>query len=361
MPIRVLVVDDSSFFRRIISQMLEADPQLQVIGTATNGQEAIEQALSLKPDVIIMDIEMPVLDGISAVRRIMAQAPTAILMFSSLTQAGAQATLDALEAGAVDFLPKRFQELAADRREATELLQQRVKTLGAKSLAPSRHTGASTASVPAPAAASRSFFGGFSAKAPVVSPRRSPYKVLAIGTSTGGPVALQKVLVELPKDFPVPLLLVQHMPASFTPAFAKRLDGLCQIQVKEAEDGELLHPGVAYLAPGGQQMLLHGNPRSARLQVMAGDPAQNYKPCVDLTFGALAQVFQGDVLAVIMTGMGADGREGARKLKSCGATIWSQDEASSVVYGMPMAVARAGLSDRVLALNDIGPRLVQEF
>lgn len=350
MPIRVLVVDDSSFFRRIVSQMLEADPQLQIIGTAANGLEAIEKALSLRPDVIVMDIEMPVLDGISAVRRIMAQAPTAILMFSSLTQQGAQATLEALEAGAVDFLPKRFQELATDRKEATELLQQRVRTLGAK-------TGRSVPAASMPAPAARPFFGGFAK--PVA--RRHAYKLLAIGTSTGGPVALQKVLVELPQNFPVPILLVQHMPATFTPAFAKRLDGMCQIQVKEAEDGELLQPGVAYLAPGGRQMLLQGQPRTARLQVVNGEAAQNYKPCVDLTFSAAAQVFQGDVLALIMTGMGADGREGARKLKACGATIWSQDEASSVVYGMPMAVARAGLTDLVLPLNDIGSRLVQEF
>ncbi|WP_246745225.1 chemotaxis-specific protein-glutamate methyltransferase CheB, partial [Vibrio cholerae] len=186
------------------------------------------------------------------------------------------------------------------------------------------------------------------------------YQLTAIGTSTGGPVALQKILTKLPVNYPHPIVLIQHMPATFTAAFASRLNSLCKIEVKEAEDGDMLRPGVAYLAPGGKQMMLDGRPGAARLRIIDGGDRMNYKPCVDVTFGSAAKIFGDKVLSMILTGMGADGREGARMLKQAGATIWAQDEESCVVYGMPQAVAKAGISTEDLPLERIAERMLVE-
>ena len=182
------------------------------------------------------------------------------------------------------------------------------------------------------------------------------YKLVAIGTSTGGPVALQRVLTQLPANFPAPIVLIQHMPAAFTKAFAERLDKLCRISVKEAEDGDILRPGLALLAPGGKQMMVDGR---GAIKILPGDERLNYKPCVDITFGSAAKSYGDKVLAVVLTGMGADGREGARLLKQGGSAIWAQDEASCVIYGMPMAIVKADLADAVYSLDDIGKHLVE--
>ncbi|VAW77028.1 Chemotaxis response regulator protein-glutamate methylesterase CheB [hydrothermal vent metagenome] len=355
MVTRVLVVDDSGFFRRRIVEILEADASLKVIGTAANGKEAIEQVAALKPDVVTMDIEMPVMDGITAVRKIMQSNPLPILMFSSLTHDGAKATLDALEAGAVDFLPKRFEDIAKDREKAKQLLCQRILAV-AKQHSPRRPVTAAPGTVRAQAASPT--------RAPPVrrtapATRRGQHQVIAIACSTGGPVALTQVLTRLPADFRLPVLVVQHMPASFTQAFATRLDQQCAVAVKEAEEGDVLRPGQVLIAPGGKQLTL--KQQAGEVQVVIGDGAANlhYKPCADVTFDSVATVFGGKTLAVVLTGMGADGREGVRALKKQGATVWSQDEESSVIYGMPMAVAEAGLSDQVLALHEIGPSISQ--
>ncbi|WP_139113465.1 chemotaxis-specific protein-glutamate methyltransferase CheB, partial [Pseudomonas sp. 31 E 5] len=188
------------------------------------------------------------------------------------------------------------------------------------------------------------------------APKRKAYKLVAIGTSTGGPVALQRVLTQLPANFPAPIVLIQHMPAAFTKAFAERLDKLCRISVKEAEDGDILRPGLALLAPGGKQMMVDGR---GAIKILPGDERLNYKPCVDITFGSAAKSYGDKVLAVVLTGMGADGREGARLLKQGGSAIWAQDEASCVIYGMPMAIVKADLADAVYSLDDIGKHLVE--
>jgi two-component system chemotaxis response regulator CheB len=292
-----------------------------------------------------MDIEMPVMDGITAVRHIMAATPTPVLMFSSLTQEGAQATLEALDAGAVDFLPKRFEDIAADREQAKFVLRRRIRAVARQK--PALGAGAGTPRSAPPAGR------------PTITPRRGQLKVVAIASSTGGPVALAQVLSKLPAAFPYPVLLVQHMPASFTRAFAARLDQQCAIAVKEAQDGDFLRPGEVLLAPGGRQMTVLQRGGKVQVVISDGDPALHYKPCADITFESVATVFGGKTLAMVLTGMGADGREGVRVLKRQGALIWTQDEASSVIYGMPMAVAEAGLSDQVLSLRDIGPSLVQ--
>lgn len=424
MAVRVLVVDDSSFFRRRVSEILAADPDIEVIGTAADGAIAVEQTKALRPDVITMDIEMPVLDGISAVRQIMSACPTPILMFSSLTHDGARATLDALEAGALDFLPKKFEDIARNRDEATSVLQQRVKAIGRKRVGRIAPAGTMTqrpgltrpgqntnSAAPRSEPPRRPAAGARAETARPITPRpltarpyasgnapgaaapsataRQPlneardrlavghdaesvqnlthltpnnrYKLLAIGTSTGGPVALQSILTQLPANFPYPIVLVQHMPAAFTKAFAQRLNGLCKIEVCEASDGDILRPGVAYLAPGGMQMLADGRSGQARLRIRSDESDRiTYRPSVDLTFASLSKVFGGDVLSVILTGMGADGREGCRMLKAQGATIWAQDQESCVVYGMPQAVTSAGIATQSYSLQQMAAKILAE-
>lgn len=363
MAVKVLVVDDSGFFRRRVSEILSADPNIQVVGTATNGREAIDQALALKPDVITMDYEMPMMDGITAVRNIMQRCPTPVLMFSSLTHEGARVTLDALDAGAVDYLPKNFEDISRNPDKVKALLCEKVHTIARSNRRysaynpPAPATVSSTASTvarstAAPTARPASSAGSTGGAAP----KRKAYKLVAIGTSTGGPVALQRVLTQLPANFPTPLVLIQHMPAAFTKAFAERLDKLCRISVKEAEDGDVLRPGLALLAPGGKQMMIDAR---GAVRILPGDERLNYKPCVDITFGSASKSFNDKVLAVVLTGMGADGREGARLLKQSGSQVWAQDEASCVIYGMPMAVVKANLADAVYGLEDIGRHLVE--
>ncbi|WP_434680784.1 chemotaxis response regulator protein-glutamate methylesterase [Pseudomonas sp. R1-18] len=384
MAVKVLVVDDSGFFRRRVTEILSSDPNIQVVGTATNGKEAIEQALALKPDVITMDYEMPMMDGITAVRHIMQKIPTPVLMFSSLTHEGARVTLDALDAGAVDFLPKNFEDISRNPQKVKQLLCEKILSISRSNrrfsgfgasqpapapapVTPAAAPVAGRAPAPAPArsvpsrtpAAAAPAHAHSHSHAPAhtsAAPKRKPYKLVAIGTSTGGPVALQRVLTQLPAGFPTPLVLIQHMPAAFTKAFAERLDKLCKISVKEAEDGDVLRPGLALLAPGGKQMMVDGR---GTVKILPGDERLNYKPCVDITFGSAAKSYGDKVLAVVLTGMGADGREGARLLKQGGSTVWAQDEASCVIYGMPMAVVKADLADAIYSLDDVGRHLVE--
>ncbi|MBF8668063.1 chemotaxis response regulator protein-glutamate methylesterase [Pseudomonas putida] len=374
MAVKVLVVDDSGFFRRRVSEILSADPTIQVVGTATNGKEAIDQALALKPDVITMDYEMPMMDGITAVRHIMQRCPTPVLMFSSLTHEGARVTLDALDAGAVDYLPKNFEDISRNPDKVKQLLCEKVHTISRSNRRFGSYASHAPVAAPAPAASSHTPASSFaspaaartpaparvaaSAAAPAhaPAPKRKPYKLVAIGTSTGGPVALQRVLTQLPANFPAPIVLIQHMPAAFTKAFAERLDKLCRISVKEAEDGDMLRPGLALLAPGGKQMMIDGR---GTVKILPGDERLNYKPCVDITFASAAKSYGDKVLSVVLTGMGADGREGARLLKQGGSTVWAQDEASCVIYGMPMAIVKANLADAVYSLDEIGKHLVE--
>jgi len=402
MAIKVLVVDDSSFFRRRVSEIINASPALEVVGTATNGLEAVQMVAKIKPDIVTMDIEMPIMDGITAVKKIMASTPLPILMFSSLSTQGAKLTLDALEAGAVDFLPKKFEDIARSKDEATKLLQQRLQSIASRRIyRPKRDVEdaarATSKTIPPseinPLLASKSLHDRKISERPkiaylamnkqqsinvnaaastlvnaknavdvgVLTKRATStfkssgkqYAVLAIGASTGGPVALQTLLTKLPRNFKLPILLIQHMPGTFTEAFAKRLNSICQINVKEASDGDLLKAGHAYLAPGGKQMLLGGRPGNVRIKIHPGSEKLYYKPSVDLTFASLSKIYCDKVLAIVLTGMGSDGKDGAKILKEQGSVIWSQDEKSCVVYGMPMAIDRAGLSTQSIALDDI--------
>ncbi len=336
MPVKVLVVDDSAFMRKRIIEILEEGRDIEVIDVACDGFEAVRKAALTRPDVITMDVEMPRMDGIAAVRQIMRLHPAPILMLSALTRAGAEATLAALEAGAMDFIPKRLEDIHSDREAAKLELRQRVRALALQS----RRISAST-SKPRPAPVPRP---------PTIARGSQPVQLLVIAASTGGPLALQKILPRLSAAAGFPILLVQHMPGHFTPSFAERLNRLSAIEVREAVDGDVLRPAVALLAPGGQQMeLTAGN----RILIRAARPGETYKPSADVTFTSVADHFRGRVLGVVLTGMGVDGRLGAERLKAANAKLWVQDEASSTIYGMPRAVVEAGLADRVLSLDEI--------
>lgn len=368
MKIKVLVVDDSGFFQRRVSEIINADPRLEVIATASNGKEGVEKALALKPDVITMDYEMPVMDGVTAVRNIMSQCPTPVLMFSSLTYEGARITLDALDAGAVDFLSKQFDAIAASEAHLHKTLTDRIcdvaatgkkSTMPANTQKPVNRTVAintprqsiapSTPSAITPAKSS----GSSSAKT------LRHVELVVIGTSTGGPAALQNIFKQIPADFSKPIIIVQHMPGSFTKAFAERLNKLSPLTVSEAQQGDKLKPGHVYVAPGGMQLLLDGR-NGGSIHIHESDERISYRPSVDIALASAAKHFGRKVLAVILTGMGSDGKEGAQLLKQAGGTIWAQDEASCVIYGMPMAVVKAGLVEKSLPLDEIGIKIFDE-
>lgn len=372
MPVRVLVVDDSNFFQHRLKDIINEHPDLKVIGIASNGREAVEKAAELQPDIITMDFEMPVMDGVTAIKLIMANRKVPILMFSSLTYEGAKVTLDALAAGALDFIPKDFAEVSRSSDALKKKLHERLITLAGVSartitpivevkpaIAPGARTPASVAQSPMRAPIGTAQDESAKPAGPDNYRLKKTPKLLVIGASTGGPVALAEVLITLPANFPLPIVLVQHMPENFTKAFAERLNKQCNIRVREAVDGDQLQPGLALLAPGGKQMMLDKR-NGGSVRILPDDERVNYKPSLDITFGSAANIYGDKVLGVVLTGMGSDGCNGARLLKEAGSALWSQDEASCVIYGMPMAVARAGLTDKVLSLKDIGPRLVRE-
>lgn len=376
MPVRVLVVDDSNFFQHRLKDIINEHPDLKVIGIASNGREAVDKAAELKPDIITMDFEMPVMDGVTAIKHIMANRKVPILMFSSLTYEGAKVTLDALAAGALDFIPKDFAEVSRSSEALKKKLHERLITLAGASARFSPPPAPAIESRPAASITSHlrttatPLASSAIPKTPVTADEnksaaadtyrlKNKPKILVIGASTGGPVALAEVLVTLPANFPLPIVLVQHMPENFTKAFAERLNKQCKIQVREAVDGDQLQPGLALLAPGGKQLMLDKR-NGGSVRVLPDDDRVTYKPSLDITFGSAANTYADKVLGVVLTGMGSDGCKGAGLLKQVGSSLWSQDEASCVIYGMPMAVARAGFTDKVLSLKEIGPRLVRE-
>ncbi|MES2823802.1 MAG: chemotaxis response regulator protein-glutamate methylesterase [Pseudomonadota bacterium] len=398
MTFRVLVVDDSNFFQHRLKEIINEHPELKVVGIASNGREAVEKAKELRPDIITMDFEMPVMDGVTAIKLIMAERKVPILMFSSLTYEGARITLDALAAGALDYIAKDFAEVSRNSVGLKQKLHERLITLARVgqnlvnkpiAIEPPEKKITTTAYSPISNARSYSTTPAITLTTPNVQNasgsgqvhnimpnvamakpsssntapdhyrlKKQP-KIIVIGASTGGPVALTDVLIQLPKNFPQPIVLVQHMPENFTKAFAERLNKQCNIRVREAVDGDILEPGLALLAPGGKQLMLDKR-NGGCVRIFADDDRVTYKPSLDITFGSAANSFGDKVLGIVLTGMGADGCKGARLLKEAGSELWSQDEASSVIYGMPMAVARAGLTDRVLSLSDIGSRLARE-
>ena len=341
--IRVLIVDDSAYVRKMMTQMLSRSPFVDVIGTARDGKEALELAEALKPDVITCDINMPEMDGVSFVREQMARRSVPIVIISVASPSGEQ-VLSALEAGAVDFLQKPT-ALATDRLlEVAEELVAKVKAAaGAKMW---RAGAMAAAKTPALLAAS-------------VSAARAD--ILLIGISTGGPQALKALIPQLPPDFPVPVGIVLHMPVGYTELYARKLDEVSQIKVKEAAEGDLIEAGHAYLAPAGRHLSFRraGATVVAHLDVRPLDTP--HRPAVDVMFQSAAEIYGGRVLGVVMTGMGSDGREGAAWIKARGGQIVTEAESSCVVYGMPRSVVEAGLSDASAPLETLIPVILERL
>lgn len=336
----MLVVDDSGFFRSRLVRMLGGDPDIEIVGCAGDGQAALMAVARLEPDLVTMDVEMPVMDGIAAVRAIMRAAPTRILMLSAVTAAGADATLAALEAGAADFTPK--QALVELGEDAGPRLCAHIKALCRRPVPRARPLGGAPAAEPGHAEA-------LAGKALVV-----------IGASTGGPAVLSTLLGALDRRFPCPLLIVQHMPETFTRCFAERADRVSALAVAEAADGEVLRPGRVLVAPGGRQTRVHNHRGALRVEIRDPMPGDLYRPCIDQTFTSAAAAAGPAMLAVVLTGMGTDGCAGSRAVRAAGGEVWAQDAASSAVFGMPAAVIRAGLANRIVSPAEIDRRFARQ-
>lgn len=374
MSFSVLIVDDSHFFRQRIKEIINEHSELNVIGVAEHGLDGVRLATELDPDIIMMDYEMPYMDGISAVREIMHRKATPIIMFSSMTYEGARITLDALDAGAVDFIPKNFTEVSRDSSVLKQKIHEKLISF-AKNAKPDANVLSARAGfsrVKEPFVVSK---GGILNDNHTISSSynnqtkidsmtcssvnfKDKLKVLIIGASTGGPVAVAEILNNLPSAFPVPIVVIQHMPSNFTKAFAERLNRSSQLCVKEAENGDNLEGGKVVIAPGGKQLMFKQGGKV--LKIIDGDDRVNYKPCLDITFASAASMMGSGVLGIVLTGMGADGYEGAKLLKQQGSFIWGQDKESCVVYGMPAAVANAGLTDAVYPIKDMAVQLISK-
>lgn len=375
---RVLVVDDSVFMRKIISDLISEHPDYQVAGTAKNGLEAVELARKLEPDCITMDVEMPEMNGLEALKRIMKDNPTPVIMLSSLTQEGALETIQALEWGAVDFVQKPSGSISLDLFKVKETLYEKLAVaVQSKVKRSSKAVSASLADLPPPAPPKTGgSMGDRTAKPPLTAAKpqasaaepespRTPStgfdQLVAIGTSTGGPRALMQVLSQLPGNFPAPIVIVQHMPPNFTLSLATRLDANSRIKVVEGADGMVLQAGTAYVAPGGYQMRVHKDAASGyRLAVTSEEPRGGHRPSVDTLFESILPLRELKRHIVIMTGMGSDGAKGMLALKRHGAvSTIAESEETCVVYGMPRAAAELNGVDYLLPVHQIAAKLVQ--
>jgi two-component system chemotaxis response regulator CheB len=345
--VRVLVVDDSALMRRVIWGLLEEDPEIQVVGSAVDGVDAIEKVQLLKPDVVTLDVEMPRLDGLQTLGYLMSEQPTPCVMLSAYTPRGAETTLKALDYGATDFVLKPSGVVSLDLDRVRDELLGKIKVARGIDLKrlpfkPGTGSGAAQAAV--------------RPKQPSPVDRGS---IVAIGTSTGGPRALAALLPAMPKGFPAPVVVVQHMSAGFTRSLAERLDRDSQMRVKEAEAGERLEAGTIYLAPGDWHMTLKRNGQAVHVVLDQSPPVLGVRPCADLLFQSVAEAYQGKAVGVVLTGMGRDGAKGLKAMRATGARTIAQDEATSVVYGMPRAAFAAGCVERVLPLDQIVPAIVE--
>jgi two-component system chemotaxis response regulator CheB len=347
--IRVLVVDDSVVVRRMLREALASDSSLEVAGVAANGKIALSLVEQLSPDIVTLDVEMPEMDGLELLRHLREKFPVLpVIMFSTVTERGAAATLDALSLGARDYVtkPANVGSVTTAVERIREELVPKIKALcGVRvenGFDPLRNT---------IAAKIQSF---------QTTQTIPPIEVVAIGTSTGGPNALAEVLPHLPPDLPVPVLVVQHMPPTFTKFLAERLNGHCALTVQEATNNEVVQRGQVWIAPGDYHLTLRQEGTKVRLRTSQGPPENSCRPAVDVLFRSVARTYGPHALGVVMTGMGQDGLLGAEELKSAGATVFAQDEASSIVWGMPGYVVEAGLSDRVLPLPQLAGEITRK-
>ena len=345
---RVIVVDDSALVRGLLSEIINRQPDMQCVGAASDPLVAREMIRNLNPDVITLDVEMPRMDGIDFLSRLMRLRPMPVLMVSTLTERGADVTLKALELGAVDFVAKPKIGVADGLRQLGEDITDKIRTA---SKAQVRRLQA-----PAPAAA-----GTAAARpAPASLGRLSTEKILFIGASTGGTEATREVLVNLPADFPA-VMITQHMPPGFTKSYATRLDGLCRIRVKEATDGERVLPGHAYIAPGGLHLSVERSGANYVARVRDGEPVNRHKPSVEVLFDSAARVVGPNALGVMLTGMGADGARAMKTMRDAGSWNVCQDEASCVVFGMPREAIAHGAANEVMPLSRIAPALIERL
>ncbi len=348
--IRVFLVDDSSVVRRLVANALNRDADLEVVGTAADGQMALNRLAELRPDVVLLDLEMPVMDGLEtlvALRKTHARLP--VIMFSRFTRRGVEATVHALTLGADDYVPKPGDGLEVGAC-VEELLIPKIKLLGRR---PGRWSPSPDATAAAVPSARR--------PSPPADARTGPRPVEAvvIGTSTGGPNALAELMPAFPADWSVPILVVQHMPAEFTPRLAERLTEKSRLRVREGVAGEPVSAAQAWIAPGGYHLVLRREGWSVRLALNTDPPVNSCRPAVDVLFRSAAEVYGPGVLAVVLTGMGQDGLRGCECIRAAGGQVVVQDEASSVVWSMPGAVARAGLADQVLPLGYLAAEIIR--
>ncbi len=339
--IRVLVVDDSALARKILTGLLESDPEIKVIGTAENGETAIEMNNKLSPDVITLDIEMPVLDGLSALKRIIEENPKPVIMLSAYTQHGTECTFKALELGAVDFVPKPNSKESSWADVIGEQLRTKVKSVYRAKFIVAGQVRSSDK------------------KQRVFEKKAESSKIVGIGTSTGGPTALIHIFQNIPKNFPSSILVVQHMPEGFTKAFAERLNSTSNLKVKEAEDMDPIAPGCGYVAPGDQHIFIEEIKNQRYVRLSKGEKVSGHRPSIDVLFNSLASAVGKNTIAVIMTGMGKDGAEGIRKIKDAGGHTIAQDEDTSVVFGMNRVAIEKGGIDDIVPLSKIPEKIVE--
>ena len=347
---RVIVVDDSALVRSLLTEIINRQPDMVCIGSAADPLVAREMIREMNPDVITLDVEMPRMDGIDFLSKLMRLRPMPVVMVSTLTERGAEVTMKALELGAVDFVAKPKIGIADGLRLLAEDITDKVR-IAAKAQVRKLH-------VPAPAAP------GAPAAARTAMPsalgRLSTEKIIFIGASTGGTEATKEVLVNLPADCPA-VVITQHMPPGFTRSYAARLDGLCRIRVKEAQDGERILPGHAYIAPGGLHLSVERSGANYIARVQDGEPVNRHRPSVEVLFKSAARVVGPNALGIMLTGMGADGAKAMKELRDAGSYNLVQDEASCVVFGMPREAINAGAAHEVLPLTQIAPKLIERL
>jgi two-component system chemotaxis response regulator CheB len=350
--IRAVVVDDSAFMRKSLSIMLESDGDIEVVGTARDGLDGLNMIKAQRPDVVTLDIEMPRMDGLTALKRIMTECPTSVLMVSSITTEGAEATLKALELGAVDFIPKELSYVSVNIVKIKEDLIRKVKEIVRhKSVQMRLRRIQNFSTTESTTAGSRP---ALSHSMPLKYLPRTGYRAIALGVSTGGPMSLQKVIPELSKGINCPMFIVQHMPPKFTKSLADRLNSMSNLEVKEAEHNEVVKNGTVYLAPGGFHMTARRASTGSVVIDISETPTETlHRPSVDVMMNSVIKIYGKSTLGIIMTGMGKDGFEAIKELKSLGGYAVAQDEQSCIVYGMPKAVVDAGFADVVAPLDKI--------
>jgi two-component system chemotaxis response regulator CheB len=350
---KVLIIDDSAFMRRVISDIISSDSRFEVVGTASNGKEGLEQVKALNPDVISLDVQMPIMDGLTMLKRLQSTMPTPVVMMSTLTKEGAKETIEALELGAIDFLGKPSNIFKVNSDEIKEELLEKLYLAA--------NVGKRTVVEMKPPATSTFQSSQKTVKIPMKQGVCN--KLVAIGTSTGGPRALQYVLPYLPPNIDAGIVVVQHMPPGFTKSLANRLDQLSSIHVKEAEHGDIIKNGWAYIAPGDRHLLVsEKTDGSLYIELSDEEPVGGHKPAVNIMMRSIAKLQQRQYVGVIMTGMGADGMLGLKELSNKkDIHIVAQDEASCVVYGMPKSVVEAGLANEIVSLNKISETITKKL